>query len=349
MRHLASIKTIRELHPIEGADRVERAVIEGWDVVVLKGQFNIGDPCVYCECDSILPVDNPNFAFLEGKRIKIKRLRGIYSYGIAFPLSILPNDTYNIGDDVTELLKIEKWEPEVITNDNRKQTDNLVRVPFPAWIPKTDETRFQSIIDILKPYEGIECVVTEKLDGCSTTHWLDDEGNYHIASRNREIVDKNEIFYRGAIEAGIPELLIKLPDEIILQGELIGPGIASNKYNLDKFKIFIFNILSKKPSFNIIANRRTRFWKTAFIADYLQIQGFNNVPIVDEHYKLHVDKDHLLELSMGKSALNPKQEREGIVIRPRENIYIHDMQASQYFVDGRLSFKVINPKFELKN
>ena len=52
---------------------------------------------------------------------------------------------------------------------------------------------------------------------------------------------------------------------------------------------------------------------------------------------------------MGKSMLNPKQEREGIVIRPREDIYLRDSQVSQYFVDGRLSFKVINPKFELKN
>ena len=120
MRHLASIKTIRELHPIKGADRIERAVIDGWDVVVKKDEFKVGDPCVYVECDSILPVDNPNFAFLEGKRIKIKRLRGIYSYGIAFPVEQLftsktfVNDrgqayTLGEGDDVTDLLKQSKW------------------------------------------------------------------------------------------------------------------------------------------------------------------------------------------------------------------------------------------------
>ena len=347
MRHLASIKTIRELHPIEGADRVECAVIEGWDVVVKKGEFKVGDPCVYCECDSILPKDNPNFAFLEGRRIKIKRLRGIYSYGIAFPLTILPTEyemdgetvhCWQEGDDVSAVIGVEKWEPEVITGGNRKQTDNLVRVPFPAWIPKTDETRFQSIIDILKPYEGIECVVTEKLDGCSTTHWLDDEGNYHIASRNREIVDKNEIFYRGAIEAGIPDLMKELPKGTVVQGELIGPGIAGNKYNLDKFKIYMFN-----------SRWQNRFAEYKSILDRTLRNAFDTVPVIDEHYKLRVDKDHLLELSMGKSVLNPKQEREGIVIRPRENIYITDRQAASYFVDGRLSFKVINPKFELKN
>ena len=217
-------------------------------------------------------------------------------------------------------------------------SDNLVRVPFPAWIPKTDETRFQSIIDILKPFEGVDCIVTEKLDGTSTTHWLDDEGNYHLASRNREIVDKNEIFYRGAIEAGIPELMKNLPKGTVVQGELIGQGIAGNKYNLDKFKIYMFNLRFNNKFYDGVQHS----------LKLLDECHFNTVPVVHEHYKLHVDKDHLLELSMGKSVLNPKQEREGIVIRPRENIYITDRQAAPYFVDGRLSFKVINPKFEMK-
>lgn len=340
MRKLASIQRIRELTPIEGADRIEKATINGFDVVVGKGEFKVGDPCVYCECDSILPVDNPHFAQFEGKRIKVKRLRGIWSYGVAFPAigdkGVLPMGAYHEHEDVTDILGVKKWEPEVISVGNRKQIDNLVRVPFPSWIPKTDETRFQSIIDILKPFEGVDCIVTEKLDGTSTTHWLDDDGNYHLASRNREIVDKNEIFYRGAIEAGIPELMKKhLEAGDVLQGELIGPGIAGNKYNLDKFKIYMFNIRREKKFVP------TLIWRTASIVDI--------VPVVEEHYKLHVDKDHLLELSMGKSVLNPKIQREGIVIRPRENIYITDSQASQYFVDGRLSFKVINPKFELKN
>ena len=263
-------------------------------------------------------------------------MRGIYSYGIAFPLDVIyPRLLIRENEDVTEILGVKKWEPEVINDGNRKQTDNLVRVPYPAWIPKTDETRFQSIIDILKPYEGVDCIVTEKLDGTSTTHWLDDEGNYHIASRNREIIDKNEIFYRGAIEAGIPDLMKDLPKGTVLQGELIGKSIAGNKYKLDKFRIYIFNI--RRDNKFVSPNDFEIFYTKCLL-----------VPVVDKHYKLHVDKDHLLELSMGKSILNLKQEREGIVIRPRENIYMTDPQTAQFFVDGRLSFKVINPKFEIK-
>ena len=335
MRHLASIKTIRELNPITGADKIERAVIDGYDCMVKKGQFQVGDPCVYFENDSILPKSNPVFAFLEGKRIKIKRLRGVYSYGIAFPMNVLPNDTYSIGDDVTEILGVTKWEPEVISQ--RKHNDSLIRVPYPSWIPKTDETRFQNLIDVLKDYEGTECYVTEKLDGTSTTHWLDDDGNYHLASRNREIVDKSEIFYRGALAAHIPELLANFP-KTVLQGELIGPGIAGNKYNLDDYKIYMFNLFSMKTM---------KFVSMLKAKATLESIGFDVVPIIHHKWRLTTDKDKLLELSMGKSKLNPKQHREGIVIRPIEEKFIDDLHG--WFAGGRLSFKVINPKFELEN
>lgn len=332
MRHLASVKVIRELNPITGADKIERAVIDGYDCVVKKGQFNVGDLCVYFENDSILPKNNPDFAFLEGKRIKIKRLRGVYSYGIAFPMTVLPEGNYDENDDVTELLGLTKWEQEVI----KKQNDNIVRAPYPAWIPKTDETRFQTVIDVLKSHEGAECIVTEKLDGTSTTHWLDEDGTYHLASRNCEIIDESEIFYRGALAANIPELLKNIPRGTVLQGELIGPGIAGNKYNLDNFKIFMFNLRS------IVTKKFVNPVDTYL---YLKINGFDVVPIIHEKWRLIADKDKLLELSMGKSKLNSKQHREGIVVRPIRDIYVEDLQG--YFVDGRLSFKVIHPKFEL--
>ena len=52
MRKLASIQKIIALDPIDGADAIERATVLGWQLVVKKGEFNIGDLCVYCEIDS---------------------------------------------------------------------------------------------------------------------------------------------------------------------------------------------------------------------------------------------------------------------------------------------------------
>jgi hypothetical protein len=54
-RPLAYSQTVKELRPIEGADRIEVATILGWPVVVKKGLYQVGDLLVYCEIDSILP------------------------------------------------------------------------------------------------------------------------------------------------------------------------------------------------------------------------------------------------------------------------------------------------------
>ena len=43
MRKLASIQKISAITPIEGADRIELAKVEGWSCVVNKGKFRAGD------------------------------------------------------------------------------------------------------------------------------------------------------------------------------------------------------------------------------------------------------------------------------------------------------------------
>ena len=42
MRKLASIQTIKEIHPIENADAIELATVLGWKVVIKKNEFKEG-------------------------------------------------------------------------------------------------------------------------------------------------------------------------------------------------------------------------------------------------------------------------------------------------------------------
>jgi hypothetical protein len=55
-RKLATIQKIIRIEPIEGADKIEKATVLGWHLVVKKCEFKIGDLCVYCEVDSLMPV-----------------------------------------------------------------------------------------------------------------------------------------------------------------------------------------------------------------------------------------------------------------------------------------------------
>ena len=70
-RELAYVVRIDEIRPIEGADRVELAIVGGWQVMVRKGQFEPADLAIYFEIDSKVPETEP-FKFLESKHYKIK-------------------------------------------------------------------------------------------------------------------------------------------------------------------------------------------------------------------------------------------------------------------------------------
>ena len=70
-RELAYTVTIDKILPIEGADRVEQAVVGGWHIMVRKGQFEPGSAAIYFEIDSKVPETEP-FKFLEAKHYKVK-------------------------------------------------------------------------------------------------------------------------------------------------------------------------------------------------------------------------------------------------------------------------------------
>lgn len=69
-RKLVTIRRISELNPIPKADAIECAKVDGWNVVVRKGEFEVGDPCVFFEIDSVLPDVEP-FKFLTEKMVKL--------------------------------------------------------------------------------------------------------------------------------------------------------------------------------------------------------------------------------------------------------------------------------------
>lgn len=65
-RKLASVQYVHHISPIEGADRIECIHVLGWQCVANKGQFQVGEKCVYMEVDSFLPICE-QFEFLRGR------------------------------------------------------------------------------------------------------------------------------------------------------------------------------------------------------------------------------------------------------------------------------------------
>lgn len=326
-RKLASIQIIEDLQPIEGADKIEKARVKGWWAVVKKGDFKVGDRCIYYEIDSFLPI-KPEYEFLlkgskpktmkvdsgevQGIRLRTVTLKGQISQGLVLPC----NEDGEVDTDLTEKLGIIKYEAPI-----PPQLSGKVKGNFPSFIPKTDEERIQNMAQVLSNF-----YVTEKLDGSSVTYYKKD-GVLGVCSRNLELSEGDTSQWKLAREL---DLANKLPEDMALQGELVGNGIQQNPLKLSGHKVFFFN------AYNIRTGTYLNF------KDFIQFCksiGVETVPILEDNFVLPSTVEAMLEYAKGKSAINPETEREGVVVRPKvEMIY-----------DGvRLSFKAISNNYLLQ-
>ena len=334
MRKLATIRKIKDILPIPGADLIELAIVDGWSVVVAKEVgHKVGNYVVYCEIDSFLPI-REEFEFLrkssykklsdgtEGFRLKTIRLRGQLSQGLLLPMSVFASYPSNPteGDDVTEALGIIKYEPPMPAELAGKVKGN-----FPGFLRKTDEERIQNLVKEYETYKEYELgfYATEKLDGSSATFYLRD-GEFGVCSRNLNLLEtEGNTFWKVARELQLEEKLTDYGRNLALQGELIGEGIQGNPYKIKGHTVRFFNI------FDI--DTQEFYGLPMFLTTMEHTLGLETVPMLGG-FELPETIEEVLKIAEAKSVLNPDFNREGIVIRS---------------MDRKISFKAISNLFLL--
>jgi RNA ligase (TIGR02306 family) len=327
-RKLASVQVIEEIRPIENADAIEAVRVLGWWVVVRKElNYQVGDLVIYFEIDSVLP-NSPTFEeMLRGKpwspraaRLKSVQFRGQISQGYVRHLAdVLPGETYECGDDVTERVGVEKYEPPVPSDAA------TIAGHWLPGVPKTDEVRIQSSPGLLAAMKDRPYVITLKCDGSSATYGLDPDGVFWACSRNFRLkYNKDNSFWRMADKyPGIRDLA---EESYYVQGELCGPGIQGNKLGLPDVDLFVFDIYDAKS--------RTRLPYHEML-DLCSANHLRMAPVLDCDFTYgfqYTTVDQLLDLAEGLYQ-GTNNQREGIVVRS---------------LDRAISFKAISNKFLLK-
>lgn len=337
-RKLASIRIIREIKPIEGADVIELAIVDGWQVVIAKNVgYKVGDYVVYCEIDSFLPV-REELEFLrkssfkkmgdqEGFHLKTIKLRGQISQGLILPINIFGEFGWTSyeGLDVTGKLGIVKYEPPIPA-----ELAGKVKGGFPSFIPKTDEERVQNLTKEYQEWKfqsKHQFYITEKLDGSSATYFIKD-GEFGVCSRNLELLEtEGNTFWKVARDLDLEGKMKSLGKNISLQGELIGEGIQGNRYKIKGQTVRFFT------GFNIDERQRIPFMDMSAV---LMDMGLEIVPVLNQEFGFVLPDtvEGMIKYAEGKSQLNSNTEREGVVVRS---------------MDGTISFKAISNSFLLKN
>jgi RNA ligase (TIGR02306 family) len=328
---LATVRKISELLPIEGADRIEMAVVDGWQVVTQKGIYSVGDPCIYLEIDSWVPSAVAPFLTkdghyprvfqgVEGERLKTIRLRGQISQGLLLQPTVLVEPA-KIGDDVTDALGILKWDKPLPA-----ELRGISLGYFPGELRKTDQERIQNCKELLAEPDVWEATV--KLDGSSMTAYIDGEGVFHVCSRNLRLKETEEnSFWKAARKFALEEHIRAINEargtRVALQGELCGPSIQGNKEGFFDLEFFLFDVFDVHMGEYLLPSERI---------DIIDVTGLPHVPVVDD-LATPASLAEILTLATGPSLNAPL--REGLVFKSKT-------------VRGR-SFKAISNEWLLKH
>jgi len=356
-----------ENHP--NADRLSIIRIKGNVCIANKlengsPRYKQGDYVAYIQENSVIPEwllrdmdcwdEEKNIGKLagsKGNRVKALRLRGVYSEGLLYPvkdnLHIEGNGKSLIveeGQDVSEFLSIEKYEPEIPTHMNGEVLN------LHSYTKKYD---FESILNVPDIFdENDHIVITEKLHGtfCNigiipgllnqecfgeshsifvTSKGLGAKG---LAFKNNEANNGN-IYVRtlkDALENGLEDKIqdlineMKNIKEIHIFGEIFGNGIQDLHYGQRKpsFRIFDIMINNEFLSPDDCSSLATRL-------------GFDMVPKL---YMGLFSMNKLFEYCSGKDTISNSHIREGIVIH----------SSGYHPLHGRKIAKLVSEDYKLR-
>ena len=305
------------------------------------------DLIVFLEVDSWVPTElapflskgkEPReFEGIRGERLRTIKLRGQLSQGLLMPLKEIGEvlglqvygEIYQViedGYDMTEVLGIKKWEKPM-----NAQLAGVCKGNFPSLIPKTDQERCQNLKkEIVAANEaGLKFEITEKLEGSSMTVYQI-KGEFGVCSRNMDLKEtEGNSFWATARKDGIQEKMMAVDEywDFAIQGELIGPGIQGNIYNLKECEFRVFDVYNIRAGEYMLPQDRRRL---------IEQMGLKHVPVLAHTADMYdtlglTDIPQLLAFAEGKSLLGDT-EREGIVFKQ---------------VDGGMSFKAISNKYLL--
>ena len=264
----ASFERVEKVFPHPGADKLDIAMVSGYQVICGKGEISAGDVVFYIRDDAKLleydsvkgmtdtsgyewkyPWQEPLIKYLGGGgRVKTIKLRGEYSSGIIVSLDKLyAKFNKDRGKDWrkdNEILRSEypgsllqgKYGVGHWTAPLPKMGNIEARGGLPAGIPKSDEENYQNILPEDLPY-GVEVLLTKKLDGASTTIICLPNGDYHVCSRSNDLNVSCDNIWNRCAKKVIPLGLAwaKANNKCIaLRGECVAPNLQKFSFNKDK-------------------------------------------------------------------------------------------------------------------
>jgi RNA ligase (TIGR02306 family) len=298
---------IGRVSPHPNADRLELAIIKGWQAVVPKGKMQEGQLIVYFPPDTVLPkevtdkfgVTSYTAACRQGQRIRQAKLRGEPSFGLVVP----PDDpSWPVGKDVAAHYQAVKYDPPLKVSAGDAET------PHPMFVSYTEIENMRNYPDVFA--DGEEVVATEKIHGGnSRIAVIEGEpmaGSHGLRRKRPETIAPGDLYWFPWTLEAVRNLLndiAKASRQAILFGEVYG-RVQSLHYGLENgigFRAFDLLVDGKYADYELFKRSCDLF-------------GVETAPVI---YRGPFSLAKIREVSGGRSTIPGADNiREGVVVRP---------------------------------
>ncbi len=310
------VTKIDEIRPHPNADKLEIAIVGGWQACVRKDAHKAGKEVVYFEPGTVLPetvadtlMIKPylsNKTDVDGNKVLVVhrvKLRGESSFGLVIhpPLGVA------LGDDVADRYGANKYIPPIKNTCGDAMENHYL---FPQY---TDIENMRNYPTIFK--DGEEVVATEKAHGTSQrSGFVAEDGQMVLMAGSKtmrrkppepEATTRSTYWYPMSLHS-VKEFLADMYDQghqqVIIFGEVYGSGVQDFNYGLNGLGFAAFDIMVDGKYVDCI-----RF--SGLCAQY-------KIPHVPPLYRGPFSLQTIEGLSCGPSQIGGSHGREGVVVKP---------------------------------
>lgn len=324
---LVTVNKITDIQPIVKADKIELATVLGWQCIVGKDQYKVGNLVVFIPPDSILPskmVEDHKLEFLrKNGRVGVLKMRGVVSQGL-----VLPNfGNWKEGEEISKILGITKWEEAdagLSTGSKGKQPRLTSKKKLnPNFFKYNDIENIRNYPGAFKPFD--EVVITEKVHGANARigwlplgkgfiNWVKKLfGQTHeLVYGSRTVQISGNMCYKGFYGEDVYGYAFakyhmaekcKMYPNLEFFGEVYGPKIQDLTYGKNTIDLIFFDIKDTRTE-------KYLDWDEA-VAIFKKL----NLPYVPELYRGLYSEEIVKTHTSGNSVIYPTQIREGSVVK----------------------------------
>jgi len=323
-KNTARLATVTEVKTTKHEDCQALIIDNGWQVVVEKDAYQVGDQVTFIPAGSWIPStlvglsESGEYKGVKGGYLPVMKLAGEDSEGI-----VLSADKYdeNQWARVWERDLPQEFQPESYRS-------------YPTFIRKVEYPHAQDIPDLIfNEYHNQQFEITPRIDGIEMTVFVKG-GRFGICS-DRYWIDEStkDAFWKFAYDLNLPTPMVDYRDQYAIHGTIAGKGIYQNHEKMNDRRFFVHDIYDIESSTFMTPKERYKIF-----SDLAESCNFHHVDIFKQSIPLcevALDMRQFVNYANGNS-MTPYSKRKGLVFKSIDSEFGFKIKSNNFCFSHKL-------------